>query len=619
MCTNLLEYGTEYPSQSEKVKNKTKQSNLKKYGVEYTFQSEEVKDKIKQTNLERCGYEFASQSPRFKEKVKQTNSKKPKKQKIKKPKPICKISHEEKQKIALEKRKNTNRQRFGYDFASQSPEVKEKTKQNNLKKYGVDNPAKSDTIKQKVRKYFENKYGKGITNPGMAPETREKVSEYYENKYGEGITSYFQTDEFKEKSRQTRIKNFGQDVNSPFQIKEVQEKIKQTNLDKYGADNPWKSKQIINKIENTKLDKYGNSKYNNRKKMKKTKKENLSRFAKEHDCTQLKDLNLDYSYRIAKSLDTIEFKSCLFIKNSDIELAKELDKKYRDDAKEYNSRYEAEIHEWLKAIYSSEILVNIFSIIKDDTKKQLDFYIPDKQLAIEFNGDYIHSINFGKDKNYHLNKMQLCQDKGIRLIHIFEHEWNAKRDICKSIILSTLNIYEKTIYARKCEVKEVSSEEAKYFLSKNHLQGIVASNYRIGLYYNDELVQLLCFGKNRFKNNEIELLRMCTKLNTQVIGGFSKLLKYQPYNDFVSYIDLSKFTASSYLKNGFSILNQSAPNYKYIKGERVLNRIQAQKHKLPKLLGDKFDESKTESQNMIDNGWWKVYDCGNLKLEFTKQ
>lgn len=112
---------------------------------------------------------------------------------------------------------------------------------------------------------------------------------------------------------------------------------------------------------------------------------------------------------------------------------------------------------------------------------------------------------------------------------------------------------------------------------------------------------------------------MCTKLNTQVIGGFSKLLKYQPYNDFVSYIDLSKFTASSYLKNGFSILNQSAPNYKYIKGERVLNRIQAQKHKLPKLLVDKFDESKTESQNMIDNGWWKVYDCGNLKLEFTKQ
>ena len=212
-CTNLLKYGADHPTQSEKIKNKIKQSNLKNYGVECTFQSEVFKEKSKQTCLQQYGFEFASQSPKFKEKVKQTNSKKPKKQKIKKSKPICKLSHEEKQRIALEKRKNTNRERFGYDFASQSPEVKKKAKQTNLKKYGVDSPAKSDIIKNKVRKYFENKYGEGVTNPGLAPEIREKISKYYEDKYGEGITSYFQTDEFKEKSRQTRIKNFGQDVN----------------------------------------------------------------------------------------------------------------------------------------------------------------------------------------------------------------------------------------------------------------------------------------------------------------------------------------------------------------------------------------------------------------------
>ena len=111
---------------------------------------------------------------------------------------------------------------------------------------------------------------------------------------------------------------------------------------------------------------------------------------------------------------------------------------------------------------------------------------------------------------------------------------------------------------------------------------------------------------------------MCTKLNTQVIGGFSKLLKYQKYNNFISYVDLSKFSASSYLKNGFKILSQSGPNYKYIQGENILSRIATQKHKLPKLLGDTFDKSKTESQNMIDNGWLQSYDCGNLKLEFCK-
>ena len=194
----------------------------------------------------------------------------------------------------------------------------------------------------------------------------------------------------------------------------------------------------------------------------------------------------------------------------------------------------------------------------------------------------------------------------------------TKQDILKSIISSALGIYKNRVYARNCEVKEVSSKEAKEFLENNHLQGYVNSSYRIGLYYNDELVQLLTFGKSRFKKNEIELLRMCTKLNTQVIGGFSKLLKHQPYTNFISYIDLSKYNAQGYLDNNFEIIGQSNPSYKYIKGERVLNRLRAQKHKLASLLGDNFDASKTESENMQDAGWWKIYDCGNLKLLYTR-
>ena len=270
----------------------------------------------------------------------------------------------------------------------------------------------------------------------------------------------------------------------------------------------------------------------------------------------------------------------------------------------------------MNSIYFDDIQVNTFGIIEDDTKKQLDFYIPKKNLAIEFNGDYWHSTNAGKDKNYHLNKTQLCQEKSIRLIHIFEYEWNVKKDICKSIISSALGIYENQIYARECDIREVSPNEARQFLDTNHLRGFVPSSYRIGLYFNDKLVQLLCFGKNRFKKNEVELLRMCTKLNTQVTGGFSKLLKHQPYHNFISYVDLSKFSAEGYLSNGFEIISQSAPSYKYICGEKILNRLATQKHKLKDLLGSEFDEHKTESQNMIDASYWQVYDCGNLKLEF---
>ena len=111
---------------------------------------------------------------------------------------------------------------------------------------------------------------------------------------------------------------------------------------------------------------------------------------------------------------------------------------------------------------------------------------------------------------------------------------------------------------------------------------------------------------------------MCTKLNYQVIGGFSKLLKHQPYDNFVSYVDLSKYTGKGYFDNDFELISKSKPSYKYIYGDTVLNRIAAQKYKLPELLGDKFDPTKTESQNMMDNDYWQVFDCGNLKLKYTR-
>ena len=137
-----------------------------------------------------------------------------------------------------------------------------------------------------------------------------------------------------------------------------------------------------------------------------------------------------------------------------------------------------------------------------------------------------------KDKNYHLSKTEECEKQGIQLIHIWEDDWLYKKDIVKSIILNKLN-KNKIIYARKCKIKEIKNDLYRKFLDDNHIQGYINSKIKIGLFYDDELVSLMTFGNRRVamgkkstNDDEYELLRFCNKLNTNIIGGASKLFKY---------------------------------------------------------------------------------------------
>lgn len=251
--------------------------------------------------------------------------------------------------------------------------------------------------------------------------------------------------------------------------------------------------------------------------------------------------------------------------------------------------------------------------------KELDIYLPDYNLAIEFDGIYWHSnIN----SNYHVNKTNLCESKGIKLFHIFENEWMnpTKREIWKSIILNSLN-KSRVIYARKCEIRKVK-EGIKSFLNKNHMQGFTPSEVNYGLYYQDELVSLMTFGKSRYDTSyDYEILRFCNVLNTRVIGGASRLLTHfmRDYQtkSIVSYANRRWSTGTLYESIGFKKVKVLPPSYFYTKDcYTLLSRYQCQKHKLPKLLKENYDPNLTEYQNMIKNRYRILYDCGNLKYSF---
>lgn len=275
-----------------------------------------------------------------------------------------------------------------------------------------------------------------------------------------------------------------------------------------------------------------------------------------------------------------------------------------------HSRFEDQVYNYIKNIYSGAIERNVKTIINP---YEIDLYMPELKLAIECNGDYWHSDNVRPDVNYHINKTKRCLEKGVRLIHIFEYEWNTIQTKIKAYLSQQLGITKNTYYARNCELKRINNQIAYEFCDKYHLQGGISSQEALGLYYNSELVMVATFGPQRFNTPcDAELLRLCSKAYTHIIGGASKLLtayiKLHPDYTIVSYCNIAKFTGDIYTQLNFKYLGTSRPNYVYVDHERILTRYQCMKHKL---VEQGFDQNLSESEIMRQRGFNKIYDCGN--------
>jgi hypothetical protein len=248
---------------------------------------------------------------------------------------------------------------------------------------------------------------------------------------------------------------------------------------------------------------------------------------------------------------------------------------------------------------------------------ELDIFLPDYNIAIEFNGVYWHSELQGINSKYHLTKTLRCKQLNIRLIHIFDSEWQIHSDIVRSRILSILQ-KNSTIFARKSKIVSVSNSKAIEFFNNTHIQGYTSAKINLGLEYNNELVAVMSFGKSRFnKHVEWELIRYSNKLNYSVVGGAGKLFNnfiknYDP-TSVISYSDKRWNTGELYLQLGFKYSHSSSPNYFYFNinyPNTLISRQQFQKHKLKNIL-EVFDENLSEWQNMINNNYDRIWDCGN--------
>jgi hypothetical protein len=271
---------------------------------------------------------------------------------------------------------------------------------------------------------------------------------------------------------------------------------------------------------------------------------------------------------------------------------------------------ENELYKFILSIYGGEIIQSY----RDGL--EIDIYLPELKIGFEFNGLYWHSEKY-KDKNSHFDKTEYFRKVDIRIIHIWEDDWDNKSNIIRSQIRNWIGLSEKRIFARKCEIEEIIDNKIiRNFLNENHIQGYLNSKIKIGLYHDGELVSIMVFdqfeGRKKMKDGEWNLARFCNQINTNVIGGSSKLLKYfikkyTPYR-IISYADRDWSLGSLYDTLGFDKIYDTKPDYKYI-----INNKRVHKSRFRKSL---LDTDLTESQKMKKNDILKIWDCGKIKYEF---
>lgn len=279
---------------------------------------------------------------------------------------------------------------------------------------------------------------------------------------------------------------------------------------------------------------------------------------------------------------------------------------------------EKEVLDFVKSGWGGCIIENDRSLIGP---KELDIYIPTKNLAIEYNGVYWHSEpNVGK--TYHLEKTKECMEKGVQLLHIFSNEWERKKNIWKSMIRHRLGGSEP-VYARILSIGKLSNNQAKDFYDENHLYGHCHCKYHYALFWNGDIMAVMSFSKSRFSTKyEYELVRFANRLNFRVVGGAQRLLRAFLRDNNVdtigSYCDLRYSTGKLYEKLGFNYIHTTRPNYGYIVNGEIESRYRYQKDKL-KIKLPNFDPRLSEVKNMINHGYYRIFDCGNMLFIYNNK
>lgn len=458
--------------------------------------------------------------------------------------------HESKE-LVYESIRNTNKNKYGLDYARKRAEASKNTK---LLKYGDANYNNKEKAKQtSLQKY-------GVSNPNKTKEVRDKIKNTCLNKYG--ATAAVNSDKYREYIKQIKLERYGSQNNHAKTI--------QTNLKKYGCEAPLQNKAIMSRKNQTCVEKYGSENVFAAKEI----KEKIQQ-------TMLKKYDVPYACMT---------KQC---RNKAVKNDSSANLAFKDLLEKFNIQY---TREFRLDNYSYDFKVNNYLIEIDPSATHNNLWA--------WRG---HGIPHTHD--YHLSKTNAALNYGYQCIHIFD--WD---DTNKIIMLLKKRC---TVEASECEIKSIASAQANKFLDLYHIQGKCEADINLGLFYRNQLIELISITKILYKDESYyELSRFCNKEGYEVKNGISTLLsnfkQMYPNNILIVFCDKSKFSGLLYKDLGF-ILKEDLPPRKhwyYPYKHAYLSDEVLQQKGYNQIFNTNYSNEKSNDDLMISHGYVPVYDCG---------
>jgi len=255
----------------------------------------------------------------------------------------------------------------------------------------------------------------------------------------------------------------------------------------------------------------------------------------------------------------------------------------------------------------------------------IDVFMAEKNLGIMFNGTYWNS-EAEKSYSYNRERVEYFHSKGIRIVQIWEDDWNNKPEVVKKFIKNLLNDNKDRIGARKTKVVNLSKTEYESFMNENHMQGKTSSSVRLGLEYEGNIVSAM-----GFKNIPVNIKPVAEGIgyelnrfaNTNVTGAFTKLLSYFEKNHEVDFItsfgdmEIVSMDSNVYTKNGFSEIYRIREDYRYYdyRTDKREHKFNFRKSRFS-AIGYNI-ENKTETELAKEHKLLRTYDSG--KIQYLKK